>query len=265
MKKTTAGVRTIIFAEGGSPQLRPLTDHLPTSLVPIGGTPLLDAQIQTLLSLGLRDITVIGGYRSAQVEQACRSYPDVQYRFNPEYCRLEPRMNALGSAGNRAAELTLLVRGDLYFSRGLVEDFLASGEDDAFLVNDRGRCVGLYRLTEETASSLRAEAEKGAGDLFSHLEERLLSEGAEAVPVGDRPWSRLSTMEDLARALKAHRRAVEGGLRDPKGAESPDPTREAPTPSAVAASPELALVRGEPVRDGGFSILPRPLLRVFHR
>ena len=76
MSKPTQGsnkaVRAFIFAEAGSPRLRPLTEHLPTSLLPVGGIPLLDRQIQALLKCGVMDITVVGGYRAAQVEQACR-------------------------------------------------------------------------------------------------------------------------------------------------------------------------------------------------
>ena len=99
-KGTSKTTRTFIFARGGEPRGFALsTEHLPTSLVPVGGTPLLDRQIQALLHLGIEDITVVGGYRAAQVEQACRPYSAVAFRYNPRFSRSEPGLSALRACG----------------------------------------------------------------------------------------------------------------------------------------------------------------------
>jgi len=265
-------VRVIIIAEGGCARLRPLTDHLPSSLVPVGGTPLLDTQIQTLLQLGLQDITVIGGYRSAQVEQACRSYPSVQFRYNPDYSREEPRLSALFAAGIPAGSgVILILRGDLIVAPDLVDSVAKRTGTDAYIGSAAGRSIGLYRIEAPSLQVLLEAGREGASrDLFSFLESHLKQQGAECLPAGDRPWARVVTMEDLARALKAHREATAARIEDSETQlqKTPRPAASSLTPVGTSRPvPRGIAGDGSEVleREGGLPFLPRPLLRVLHR
>lgn len=51
-------MRAMIFAAGLGTRLKPLTDTMPKALVPIGGKPLLQWQIENLLRVGIDDITI---------------------------------------------------------------------------------------------------------------------------------------------------------------------------------------------------------------
>ena len=269
-----SNVRALIFAEGGASALRPLTDHLPTGLVPVGGTPILDRQIQLLLRNGIEDIVVIGGYRAAQVEQACRFYDGVHFRYNPHFSREEPHVAALAAVGPVEGRSLLLVPGDLVFG----DEFLAAllkGKSSTTAVNRRGKSIGFYRLAPEAA---RAVVEAGdqtlsAGgatrNLFGFLEASVSR--VSEIPAEGFPWARVTTMEDLARALKAHRDApsVRG-----EGSETLIAAPELGQGKATAVEPQEAgqgpvpapseeIETENPAR--GRSSLPRPLLRVLHR
>jgi L-glutamine-phosphate cytidylyltransferase len=57
-------MQAVILAAGRGSRLRPLTDDRPKCMVELGGIPLLHRQLAALRSLGVRDITIVGGYRA---------------------------------------------------------------------------------------------------------------------------------------------------------------------------------------------------------
>lgn len=59
----------MIFAAGMGTRLKPLTDHMPKALVPVGGKPLLDIQIEKLKAVGCTDIVVNIHHFANQIEQ----------------------------------------------------------------------------------------------------------------------------------------------------------------------------------------------------
>jgi choline kinase len=198
----------VIVAEGGSQGLRPLTEHLPTSLVPVGGVPILDCQIRGLRRQGIRDLTVIGGYRAAQVEQVCRLYPRVRFLWNPRYSRGEPRLAALRPLGGRLAGPLLLLRGELFFDRAILGRLLAATAPSAVAVGPDGRGIGLLRLSTEVTGALFELVYGGTPgqdpELFRTAETLAAAGEHESVTAGDEPWARVDSMEGLARALRAH-------------------------------------------------------------
>ena len=50
--------KAMIFAAGLGTRLRPLTDTMPKALVPVGGKPLLELQLEKLVSAGFTDIVI---------------------------------------------------------------------------------------------------------------------------------------------------------------------------------------------------------------
>ena len=264
-------IQVVVFAEGGSLRLRPLTEHLPTCLVPVGGTPILDQQLQAFLRAGFSNITVVGGYRAIQVEQACRAYAGVTFRVNPRFSRGEPHRSSLLSAGLDPEKGCLLVRGDLVFEDAILGEVCRPELTDAHVVGASGRGVGIYRLCAvslqcllEAAGSVPAGAQS---ELFPWIDAMTTQAGSEAIQVQGRAWARVSTMEDLARALKACRDSRSARVAETQerlGGETPRPENlqiiEAPEPR-----PE-----DEPVVDSslpalGMGTLSRTLLRVLPR
>jgi len=254
----------VILAEGGNRQLRPLTEHLPTCLVPVGGTPILDHQVQALHREGIQHITVVGGFRGALVAQACRHYPGVIYGFNPDFCREAPAASALRAIHLLPKEPILLLRGDLLFDPAILQDVLRQPKE-ARVVDARGRGAGMARLSPGTALALVEALGSGdispAADLFEELEDRLVAGKTTRVEVGNRPWAQVESMTDLARALKAHRAAalalVERAELELVG-EGETVAGEAPDPG------DEETVRWVPVKEAEDYVV-RPLLKAIHR
>jgi L-glutamine-phosphate cytidylyltransferase len=58
-------MKVIVLAAGRGTRLRPLTDDRPKCLVPLRGRPLLAYQLEAFRAAGLRDVTLVTGYRAA--------------------------------------------------------------------------------------------------------------------------------------------------------------------------------------------------------
>ncbi len=203
-------VEALILAEGGSNRLRPLTDHLPACLVPVGGTPILDHEIQTLRGVGVDHVTVVGGYRAAQVEQACRFYDVVRFRMNPSFSRENPRLAAMRAAGPLAGGPLLLLRGELIFDGALLSELLRSGSPNVAVTDQAGEPVGLWKLSPRAAEALFAASLEDQDGVALDEALRGVLEGLGVEPLEPtRPWASVRSMEDLARALHAHRLASE--------------------------------------------------------
>ncbi len=239
-------IEALILAETGSLRLRPLTEHLPTCLVPVGGTPILDHVIQALHSAGVDHITVIGGYRSAQVEQACRAYGDVRFCMNTRYSRAEPRLSTLRAAGAMPPRSLLLVRGEMVFDGVMIEQLVRGGDGNRVVVDAAGDPAGIWWLTARTAAALFAAAgDEGAQldsveGLYDALRDVLERHGHEPVAVNGHPWARVDTMEDLARALKAHRQVAEARVarhQERLRVESPSMHPARPNPPRLPTPP----------------------------
>jgi mannose-1-phosphate guanylyltransferase len=53
----------LILAGGQGERLRPLTDNLPKPMVPVGGKPILERQIEWLKAIDVTDVVFLAGYR----------------------------------------------------------------------------------------------------------------------------------------------------------------------------------------------------------
>lgn len=60
-------MQAVILAAGEGRRLRPLTRSRPKALIPVGNVPIINYVVEALLSCGIRDITVVVGYRREKV------------------------------------------------------------------------------------------------------------------------------------------------------------------------------------------------------
>ena len=60
-------MKAIILAAGMGTRLRPITSSLPKCLVPVNSKPILEHQLEALLTAGVRDVILVVGYLSELV------------------------------------------------------------------------------------------------------------------------------------------------------------------------------------------------------
>jgi len=61
-------MQAMILAGGRGVRLRPITDSIPKSLIPINNKPLIEWSIKYLKKFGINEIIICSGYRSKQIK-----------------------------------------------------------------------------------------------------------------------------------------------------------------------------------------------------
>ncbi len=66
-------MKAIILSGGRGNRLKPITDYVPKSLVPLNNVPILEWQIKYLKKFGIKDIIISTGYKYDQIENFLKS------------------------------------------------------------------------------------------------------------------------------------------------------------------------------------------------
>jgi L-glutamine-phosphate cytidylyltransferase len=128
-------VRVIILAAGQGKRLLPLTADIPKALLDIGGTPLIQRQIEAFAAHGLKDFSVVVGYAAGRIEQALAEIASklnisIRTIFNPFFAVTDN----LASCWLARAEMQsdfIQVNGDNVFQSDLVEKLLVAKVQNA--------------------------------------------------------------------------------------------------------------------------------------
>ena len=126
-------VSAVLMAGGKGERLRPLTEHTPKPLLPVGDKAIIDHNVDRLLSYGIRDIRVTVNYLAEQIEAhfaAPRGGVNVRCVREPGY---------LGTAGSLRllhdlpGETVLLMNSDLFTNIDFEDFYLHFKKYDADL------------------------------------------------------------------------------------------------------------------------------------
>ncbi len=121
--------KAVILAAGFEPQLLPLTQDRPKTMLEVKGRTILDRQIESLGRVGIRDVVVVRGYKKEQVAADGARYVDND-RF-AETGELESLLCA-------SAELSgpcVILYGDIIFEPPVLEKLVRSTADVAVVVD----------------------------------------------------------------------------------------------------------------------------------
>ncbi len=108
-------MKAMILAAGRGERMRPLTDHTPKPLLPVGGKPLIQFHIEALAATGFRQLVINHSHLGGQIEAVLGdgSQWGVTISYSPEGAALETGggiYNALPLLGD---EVFLAVNGDI--------------------------------------------------------------------------------------------------------------------------------------------------------
>jgi NDP-sugar pyrophosphorylase family protein len=130
MAKSSAPEKAVILAAGFGTRLRPLTDLRPKPLVEVNGVSILHNALCNLEAVGVKDVTIVVGYRKDAIQYACgRQFGGLEINY------VESTLfDKTGSAYSLWLAREALLRGDAYLLEGDVffeDDALRRLRDDA--------------------------------------------------------------------------------------------------------------------------------------
>ena len=226
-------MRALILAAGAGTRLRHLTAGRPKCLVPIGGRPLIDHQLQALRDSGVDDIVIVVGFEAEQVRRHCPH--GVTFVVNEQWATTNS-IFSLYLAAEWIEDSILLFNCDILFDRRLLTR-LVEGEGSAIAVDSRAprmagemnvsideggvvRAIGKHLdPTTTNAVSVQLAGFDAAGSQLVRMElERLVRHevrdafptsaygplieagGMRAVEAGDLPWAEIDSVADYDRA-----------------------------------------------------------------
>ena len=140
LRAGAAPARAIILAAGDRgdiASMRDLAAEAPLAALDVGGKPLLRRQVEALAQAGVRDVTVVTGYRHEAVgRDGVRLVHNGDWATTGEMASL---MCVADEPGAPADQRTLVVYGDILFDADLVRRLLADGSGAAIVVDRSGR------------------------------------------------------------------------------------------------------------------------------
>ncbi|WP_453965611.1 phosphocholine cytidylyltransferase family protein [Bradyrhizobium elkanii] len=182
----------VILAAGVGSRLRPLTDLRPKPLVEVNGTPILYNALRNLEAVGVKEVTLVVGYRKDAIQYACGRH--------------------FGTLGINYVESPAFDRTGSAYSLWLARDALLSGdcfllEGDVFFEEDALRYLLLSQATDVAAVAPFDELMEGSAVLLSDSglisEFRMKQTGANLVMNGPRLFKMMNLLRLSAPALKA--------------------------------------------------------------
>ncbi|MBM3351368.1 MAG: nucleotidyltransferase family protein [Betaproteobacteria bacterium] len=122
-------MRAMILAAGRGERMRPLTDHTPKPLLPVGGKPLIVWHLERLAQAGIQEIVINHAHLGGQIEELLGdgSRWNVHIQYSPEGTALETAggiANALPLLGDAPF---LVVNGDVFTDMGFSDLHLSPG------------------------------------------------------------------------------------------------------------------------------------------
>lgn len=123
-------IQAVILAAGEGTRLRPLTKNRPKVMLPLVNIPLLGHVLDTVVSCGIRDITVVVGYKKEQVMTFLNTYPvSVNIVVQPKQLGTA---DALSYAKKFIHTKTLVISGDNYIDPESIRKMMI--QENAILV-----------------------------------------------------------------------------------------------------------------------------------
>ena len=201
------GARAVVLAASRGKQLGELTASKPKALVELGGVPLLSRIVSAYNSAGIKNITVVRGYRKETVD-----LPNLAYVDNDEYESTGELFSldiALQSMGDDDSAL-LVSYGDVLFNRFIPELLLDRSEDLAIAVDTQWQESA---NRDRDADYVRCTA---PSDRWALYEEIHLVKVSSSTPAEERHGAWTGFLKINGAALPTVRGVVEELLDDPK-------------------------------------------------
>ncbi|MBN4081374.1 phosphocholine cytidylyltransferase family protein [Caldithrix abyssi] len=130
-------MKAVILAAGVSRRLYPVTYEIPKCLIEVGGKPILDRQLEALISSGLKDIIiVVGYYRESIMTHVQTHFPDINFEFvvNHHYFETNTAYSLRLCKDHIKGRAFVLMNADVLYPREVLQRVTNSSHDTALAV-----------------------------------------------------------------------------------------------------------------------------------
>jgi bifunctional UDP-N-acetylglucosamine pyrophosphorylase/glucosamine-1-phosphate N-acetyltransferase len=118
-------MKAIILTAGEGTRMRPLTVMKPKTMLQVGGKPILQYNVESLRDAGIKDITLVVGYREEVIKDHFRNGTD--FGVNINYVTQKERLgtaHAIGSTRGTVKGSFIILNGDIIVDPILIEDLI---------------------------------------------------------------------------------------------------------------------------------------------
>ncbi|WP_455645190.1 bifunctional sugar-1-phosphate nucleotidylyltransferase/acetyltransferase [Methanosphaera sp.] len=118
-------MKAVILTAGEGTRMRPLTTTRPKTMLITGGKPLIQYNIESLKNAGIKDITLVVGYKKEIIEDYFKDGSD--FGVNITYAVQDGQLgtaHAIGSAEKYIDESFIVLNGDIIVSYDLIRNLI---------------------------------------------------------------------------------------------------------------------------------------------
>ncbi len=131
-------MQALILAAGMGKRLGALTREATKCMVEVCGRKLIDSALEAVVEAGIRDVTIVIGYKGDNLRRylEAASYPSLRFHFveNPIYDKTNNIYSLWLAREALAADDTILIESDLIFERDLLRDLVQAKEPNVAVV-----------------------------------------------------------------------------------------------------------------------------------
>jgi choline kinase len=130
----------VILAAGSSYRMRPLTDHMPKTLLTIGGKPVLGQILENIAASGIKNILMVTGYQEEMIKeyvQANQHGMTFQFITNEIYSTTSDSVSLFKTKPHVQGQDIVLIDADLWFYPGALAKLLQTKEADVVAINSK--------------------------------------------------------------------------------------------------------------------------------
>jgi phosphoenolpyruvate phosphomutase len=132
-------VNAVVLAAARGDRLGELTADAPKAMLEVNGRPILAQAVEKLNRVGIKDISVVRGYRKDKI-----ALPNLKYVDNDEYSATS-EVYSLYLAREKIAENTVVLYGDIIFRSYFLNDLLNDESPATVIVDADATRDGNYR------------------------------------------------------------------------------------------------------------------------
>ena len=147
-------MKAVILVAGSGTRLRPYTDELPKTLVPVAGRPMLDHILEALAGFDIDETVLVTGYKSAEIERFAQGRQGLRLIHNDRYDTLNNFYSLLVALDYLEGHDFLKIDGDLVFEPRLV-DLMLSSQGAVRIATDTSKELGEEEMKIEVDDSGR--------------------------------------------------------------------------------------------------------------